>query len=168
MTYSTPIATIASIGAANTPIPVTIESETEPTTRPSGQPLQVGDVWYDNLKKFESIYVLKNNLDVRDGRQSVVRTMSKRLQQLSLRRCWTYPLHLTPSSWYRQGGFWTYQSTPSEPSRSIRTRHSKQSKSMEPPHSTPSSLVLENGVAINASAGEITAQWLNIGKNPNH
>ena len=62
--YSTPVATIASIGASNTPIPVLIESNTAPTVRPSGNPLQPGDVWYNEETEIESIYVLKNDFEV--------------------------------------------------------------------------------------------------------
>lgn len=47
MSYYNPITTIASVGTQSTPIPVTIASATEPTTRENGGTLRQGDNWYN-------------------------------------------------------------------------------------------------------------------------
>ena len=49
MSYYKPVTTISSIGTISQPIPVTIASATEPTTRENGGDLRQGDNWYDTV-----------------------------------------------------------------------------------------------------------------------
>ena len=47
MSYYKPVTTIASVSTPSTPVPVTIASATEPTTRPNSGTLRQGDNWYN-------------------------------------------------------------------------------------------------------------------------
>ena len=49
MSYYKPVTTISSIGTISQPIPVTIASASEPTTRDNGGTLRQGDNWYDTV-----------------------------------------------------------------------------------------------------------------------
>ncbi len=57
MTYSNPLATVASIGIQSTPIPVTIVGAQTPELRPNGAPLMQGDVWYQPLASVEYLRI---------------------------------------------------------------------------------------------------------------
>ena len=164
--YSTPVTTIASIGAANTPIPVLIESDTEPTVRPNGNPLQPGDVWYDKLKEYESIYVLSNNLDITGwqvvGGENYIKELAATISPNVL----DLPIATTESVGVVKIGTGLSVSTTGElsvdPNETFQTLQVNGISTLH----TVITGADDNGVAINASAGEITAQWLNIGKNP--
>jgi hypothetical protein len=57
MSYYNPITTIASVGVQSTPIPVTIVSNTAPTTRVNGANLIQGDTWWDPVNTDEHLYI---------------------------------------------------------------------------------------------------------------
>jgi hypothetical protein len=57
MSYYNPITTIASVGVQSTPIPVTIVSNTAPTTRVNGANLIQGDTWWDPVNTDEYLYI---------------------------------------------------------------------------------------------------------------
>jgi hypothetical protein len=57
MSYYKPVNTIASVGTASTPIPVTIASPTEPTTRENGGTLRQGDNWYNTSTAADYIWI---------------------------------------------------------------------------------------------------------------
>ena len=57
MSYYNPITTIASVGVQSTPIPVTIVSNTAPTTRVNGASLIQGDTWWDPVNTDEHLYI---------------------------------------------------------------------------------------------------------------
>jgi len=57
MSYYNPITTIASVGTQSTPIPVTIASATEPTTRENGGTLRQGDNWYNTTTTVDNIWI---------------------------------------------------------------------------------------------------------------
>jgi hypothetical protein len=57
MSYYKPVTTIASVGTASTPIPVTIASATEPTTRENGGTLRQGDDWYNTSTDAAYIWI---------------------------------------------------------------------------------------------------------------
>ena len=163
---SAPYTTIASIGAANTPIPVLIESDTTPTERPVGTPLQVGDVWYNQLEEIESIYVLKNNLGL-EGWQAVggenyikeiSATITPNILDLPLATTETVGV-VRVGTGLSVNGSGTLSVDPNETFQTINVNGTATLHTII----TGASV---DGVAINASAGEITAQWLNIGKNP--
>jgi hypothetical protein len=165
MTYSNPFATIASVGSANTPIPVLIESDTEPTLRPAGTPLQVGDIWYDNVRKFESIYVLKDNFGSEGwqavGGEDYVREIAATITPSVL----DLPIASTTELGIMRVGNGlsvnTFGDVSVDPNETLQTLQVNGTATI---HTIITGA--ENGVAINAAAGEITAQWLNIGKNP--
>ena len=57
MSYYKPVTTIASIGTNSTPIPVTIASAVEPTTRENGGTLRQGDNWYNTSTAADYIWI---------------------------------------------------------------------------------------------------------------
>ena len=61
MSYYKPVTTISSIGTISTPIPVTIASATEPTTRPNGGTLRQGDNWYNTGTTADYIWIEDSN-----------------------------------------------------------------------------------------------------------
>ena len=166
MTYSNPIATIASIGSANTPIPVTIESDTEPTVRPAGTPLQVGDIWYDQVREYESIYVLNNNLGLKGWQAVGGENYIKELAATITPSVLDLPIATTESAGIVRIGNGLSVNTTGllsvDPNETFQTIAVNGTATL---HTIITGASVD-GVAINASAGEITAQWLNIGKNP--
>ena len=167
MTYSTPVTTIASIGTPNTPIPVTIESVTEPTERPGGNPLQVGDIWYDNVKKFESIYILSDNfgnpgwqaVGGEDYVREIAATTVPSVLDLPIATESTVGV-VKVGTGLQINTFGDLSVTPNETFQTINVNGTATL------HSIITGADVTSGIAINASAGEITAQWLNVGKNP--
>jgi hypothetical protein len=164
--YSTPYTTISSIGAANTPIPVLIESDTTPTERPAGTPLQVGDVWYNQLEEIESIYVLKNNLGLTGwqavGGENYIKEISATITPniLDLPIATTETLGVVRvGTGLSVNGSGTLTVDPNETFQTIQVNGTATLHTIITGSST-------DGVAINASAGEVTAAWINTGKNP--
>ena len=58
MAYYNPITTIASVGTVSTPIPITISSTAQPTTRPNGGALMQGDNWWDLANSKEYVWIV--------------------------------------------------------------------------------------------------------------
>ena len=164
MTYSNPLATIASIGAPNTPIPVLIESDTAPTTRPSGDPLRPGDVWYNTLTFTENLYILTGTLNEPTwepvGGRGYITAVSAATPVL--------PDSLPVATTITEGVIKVGDNLViSDAKLSVNTDLDVQNITAHA-GATLHTIVTgadANGIAINASAGEITAKWLNVGSN---
>ena len=61
MSYYKPVTTISSIGTISQPIPVTIASATEPTTRENGGDLRQGDIWYNTDTDVAYLWIIIEN-----------------------------------------------------------------------------------------------------------
>ena len=75
MSYYKPVTTISSIGTVSQPIPVTIASATEPTTRPNGGTLQQGDNWYNTSTEADYIWITNEGLP-NNGSWKIIGTRS--------------------------------------------------------------------------------------------
>ena len=148
MSYYNPITTIASVGTQVTPIPVTIASATEPTTRDNGGDLQQGDNWYQTTTGKDFLYV--------EGAWKIVGTGDTTNYTLPAATTSTLGGVIVGSNLAVTVGTISLSSTP--------VVSTLQTNSTLTAHTIVTGA--ENGVAINASAGEITAKWLNIAKNP--
>ena len=151
MSYYNPITTIASVGVQSTPIPVTIVSETAPTTRENGSPLRQGDTWWDPVNTDEYLYTVNSQ---GAGTWNLVGLGA-----------------MTPATATKLGSIMvgnglsiTGAGTLSINPVSNVTLQTLQVNGQSTLHNIVTGA--ENGVAINASAGQVTAQWMNIGKNP--
>jgi hypothetical protein len=165
MTYSNPIATIASIGASNTPIPVVIESVIAPTSRPNNVPLRPGDIWWEPVNKIQYLYLTVDE-NGGPGWQPVAGEGYIQLVEN------TVPDYiLPPATGTTIGGIIvgpgldvaTDGTLTLEPNEDFQNITVHQSATL---HTITTGADVTTGVAINASAGEITAKWLNIANNP--
>ena len=70
MAYYNPITTVASVGTQTQPIPVTIASANEPTTRENGGTLRQGDNWYDTESGSDYIWIV--NQTTQEGTWKII------------------------------------------------------------------------------------------------
>ena len=70
MAYYNPITTVASVGTQTQPIPVTIASANEPTTRENGGTLRQGDNWYDTENGSDYIWIV--NQTTQEGSWKII------------------------------------------------------------------------------------------------
>ena len=148
MAYYNPVTTIASVGSQALPVPVTIASTTEPTKRENGGDLRQGDQWFNTSNGQDHLYV--------EGIWRLVGTGDVTNYQLPEATTTTLGGVIVGTNLAVTAGVISLSQNP--------VITTLQTNSTLTAHTIVTGA--ENGVAINASAGEITAKWLNIAKNP--
>ena len=153
MAYYNPITTIASVGTVSTPIPVTIVSTTAPTERVNGGELQQGDTWWDPQNTDEYLYTVDSQ---GHGTWNLVGVGA-----------------ISPATVDKLGGIMVGNglAITEQGVLSINDTHHIDLQSLTVHgtatiHHIVTGADVASNVAINASAGEITAKWLNVSKNP--